>query len=232
MWRTQRIRKKSKAAKPSGRAAKKDSSKAPQVLDDGSEESKFQPRLRDTYRDRVVPALMKEFGYKNVMQVPKLGRIVLNVGMSEAIQNVKLLESAATELGTITGQKAVVTRAKKRSPGFKLRQGMPIGTKVTLRNRRMAEFFDRLVTLALPRIRDSAACLRKAFDGRGPYPLGLKEQLIFPEIHHDEVALDSRDGHHDRDYGLTNDEGKALAHPVGHGSWDVTMNEGVSLCRD
>ena len=159
--------KKAKGGKPAGRPAKKEGGKAPQAFDDGSEESKFQPRLRDTYRDRVVPALMKEFGYKNVMQVPKLERIVLNVGMSEAIQNVKLLESAATELGTITGQKAVVTRAKKAIAGFKLRQGMPIGTKVTLRNRRMYEFFDRLVTLALPRIRDFRGVSSRSLDGRG-----------------------------------------------------------------
>ena len=180
--------KKSKGGKPAGRPAKKESAKAPQVLDDGSEESKFNPRLRDMYRERVVPSLMKEFGYKNVMQVPKLERIVLNVGMSEATQNVKLLESAAHELGTITGQKPIITKAKKAIAGFKLRQGMPIGTKVTLRNRRMYEFFDRLVTLALPRIRDFRGVSPKAFDGRGNYTLGLKEQLIFPEIKYDEVA--------------------------------------------
>ena len=206
--------KKAKGGKPAGRSAKKDV-KAPQVLDDGSEESKFQPRLRDAYRDRVIPALMKEFGYKNVMQVPKLERIVLNVGMSEATQNVKLLESAATELGTITGQKAVVTRAKKAIAGFKLRQGMPIGTKVTLRNRRMYEFFDRLVTLALPRIRDFRGVSPKAFDGRGNYTLGLKEQLIFPEIQYDEVA-----SIHGMDITIvttarTNDEGKALLTQLG-----------------
>jgi large subunit ribosomal protein L5 len=206
--------KKAKGGKPAGRPAKKDV-KAPQVLDDGSEESKFQPRLRDAYRDRVIPALMKEFNYKNVMQVPKLERIVLNVGMSEATQNVKLLESAATELGTITGQKAVVTKAKKAIAGFKLRQGMPIGTKVTLRNRRMYEFFDRLVTLALPRIRDFRGVSPKAFDGRGNYTLGLKEQLIFPEIQYDEVA-----SIHGMDITIvttarTNDEGKALLTQLG-----------------
>ena len=201
--------------KAAGKPGKKETGKAPQVLDDGSEESKFQPRLRDAYRDRVVPALMKEFGYKNVMQVPKLERIVLNVGMSEAIQNVKLLESAATELGTITGQKAIVTKAKKAIAGFKLRQGMPIGTKVTLRNRRMYEFFDRLVTLALPRIRDFRGVSPKAFDGRGNYTLGLKEQLIFPEIQYDEVA-----SIHGMDITIvttarTNDEGKALLTQLG-----------------
>lgn len=201
--------------KPAGKPTKKEGGKAPQVFDDGSEESKFKPRLRDAYRERVVPALMKEFGYNNVMQVPKLERIVLNVGMSEAIQNVKLLESAATELGTITGQKAVVTRAKKAIAGFKLRQGMPIGTKVTLRNRRMYEFFDRLVTLALPRIRDFRGVSPKAFDGRGNYTLGLKEQLIFPEIQYDEVA-----SIHGMDITIvttarTNDEGKALLKQLG-----------------
>lgn len=207
--------KKSKGAKPAGRPGKKESAKAPQALDDGSEESKFKPRLRDMYRDRVVPALMKEFSYKNVMQVPKLDRIVLNVGMSEAIQNVKLLESAAGEMGTITGQKPVITRAKKAIAGFKLRQGMPIGAKVTLRNRRMYEFFDRLVTLALPRIRDFRGVSPKAFDGRGNYTLGLKEQLIFPEIHYDEVA-----SIHGMDITIvttarTNDEGKALLTQLG-----------------
>jgi len=207
--------KKGKGGKPAGRPSKKDGAKALQVLDDGSEESKFQPRLRDAYRERVVPALMKEFGYKNVMQVPKLDRIVLNVGMSEATQNVKLLEGAATELGTITGQRAVVTRAKKAIAGFKLRQGMPIGTKVTLRSRRMYEFFDRLVTLALPRIRDFRGVSPKAFDGRGNYTLGLKEQLIFPEIQYDEVA-----SIHGMDITIvttarTNDEGKALLTQLG-----------------
>ena len=207
--------KKSKGGKPAGRPAKKESAKAPQVLDDGSEESKFNPRLRDMYRERVVPALMKEFGYKNVMQVPKLERIVLNVGMSEATQNVKLLESAAHELGTITGQKPIITKAKKAIAGFKLRQGMPIGTKVTLRNRRMYEFFDRLVTLALPRIRDFRGVSPKAFDGRGNYTLGLKEQLIFPEIKYDEVA-----SIHGMDITIvttarTNDEGRALLKQLG-----------------
>lgn len=172
-------------SKPTDRKTSK--KEAPQ-LDQGSAESKFRPRLRDVYEQKVVPALMKEFGYKNVMQVPKLERVVLNVGMGEAIQNVKLLESAVTELSMITGQKPVVTRAKKAIAGFKLRQGLPIGAKVTLRSRRMYEFFDRLVALALPRIRDFRGISPKAFDGRGNYTLGLKEQLIFPEIKYDEVA--------------------------------------------
>lgn len=146
------------------------------------------PRLKSMYRERVVPAMMKEFSYKNTMQVPRLERVVLNVGMGEAIQNVKLLESAVAELMQVTGQKPVVTRAKKAIAGFKLRKGLPIGTKVTLRGNRMLEFFDRLVNVALPRIRDFRGVSTKAFDGRGNYTLGLKEQLTFPEIKYDDVA--------------------------------------------
>jgi len=146
------------------------------------------PRLKARYRDQVVPAMMKEFSYKNMMQVPRMERIVLNVGMGEALQNVKLLESAVTELTQVTGQKPVMTRAKKAIAGFKLRKGLPIGTKVTLRGNRMHEFFDRLVNVALPRIRDFRGVSTKAFDGRGNYTLGLKEQLTFPEIKYDDVA--------------------------------------------
>ena len=187
------------------------SGKAPKAHD----EPKITPRLRETYRNQIVPALMKEFGYKNPMQVPKVERVVLNVGMGEAIQNVKLLESAVTELGIITGQRPVVTKAKKAIAGFKLRQGMPIGAKVTLRNDRMYEFLDRLVTLALPRIRDFRGVSPKAFDGRGNYTLGLKEQLIFPEIQYDSVA-----SIHGMDITIvttasTNDEGKALLRHMG-----------------
>src|SRR6185295_15893022 len=189
---------------------KKEGASAPQAKDQGSEESKFNPRMREAYLQKVVPALMKEFGYGNLMQVPRLERIVLNVGMGEAIQNVKLLESASNELGIITGQKPVTTRAKKAIAGFKLRQGMPIGAKVTLRSRRMWEFLDRLISLALPRIRDFRGVSPKAFDGRGNYTLGLKEQLIFPEIEYDTVA-----SIHGMDITIvttarTNDEGKAL----------------------
>lgn len=185
------------------------------VAEELAGESTFVPRLRDIYRERVVPSLMKEFGFQNPMQVPRLDRIVLNVGMGEAIQNVKLLESAATELGVITGQKPIVTKARKAIAGFKLRQGMPIGAKVTLRNRRMYEFFDRLVTIALPRIRDFRGVSPKAFDGRGNYTLGLKEQLIFPEIEYDSVA-----SIHGMDITIvttarTNDEGKALLKHLG-----------------
>jgi large subunit ribosomal protein L5 len=194
---------------------KKEGATAPQAKDEGSEESKFNPRMREAYVQKVVPALMKEFGYKNIMQVPKLERIVLNVGMGEAIQNVKLLESAATELGLITGQKPLITKARKAIATFKLRQGMPIGTKVTLRSRRMWEFFDRLVTLSLPRIRDFRGVSPKSFDGRGNYTLGLKEQLIFPEIKYDEVA-----SIHGMDITIvttarTNDEGRALLKHLG-----------------
>jgi large subunit ribosomal protein L5 len=176
---------------------------------------KVPPRLKETYRQQVVPALMKEFGYKNPMQVPKVDRVVVNVGMGEAIQNVKLLEGATAELGVIFGQHPVVTKAKKAIAGFKLRQGMPIGSKVTLRSDRMYEFLDRLVSLALPRIRDFRGVSPKAFDGRGNYTLGLKEQLIFPEIKYDTVA-----SIHGMDITIvttakTNDEGKALLRLLG-----------------
>ncbi len=145
-------------------------------------------RLKVLYHQEVLPRMMKEFSFRNPMQVPRLERIVLNVGMGEAIQNVKLLDGAVAELALITGQKPVVTRAKKAIAGFKLRQGMPIGAKVTLRSSQMYEFLDRLVNVALPRIRDFRGVSPKAFDGRGNYTLGLKEQLTFPEIKYDDVA--------------------------------------------
>lgn len=146
------------------------------------------PRLRDLYRNEVVPRMMKEFSYANPMQVPRVERVVLNVGMGEAIQDVKLLDSAVAELALVTGQKPVVTRAKKAIAGFKVRQGMPIGAKVTLRGSRMYEFLDRLLNIGLPRIRDFRGVSPKAFDGRGNYTFGLKEQLTFPEIKYDNVA--------------------------------------------
>lgn len=148
----------------------------------------YVPRLKVLFREKVLPAMMKEFAYKNPMQVPRVERIVLNVGMGEAVQNAKLLESAAGELEQITGQKPVLTRAKKAIAGFKLREGIPIGVKVTLRGARMHEFMDRLVAVALPRIRDFRGISPKAFDGRGNYTLGLKEQLTFPEIKYDDIA--------------------------------------------
>jgi large subunit ribosomal protein L5 len=147
------------------------------------------PRLKEKYKDSVVPALMKEFGYQNVMQVPTVKKIVLNVGLGEAIANVKLLDSVQKELTMISGQKAVVTKAKKSIAGFKLRKGMPIGCMVTLRGDRMYEFLDRFISLALPRIRDFRGVPASAFDGRGNYSIGLKEQFLFPEIEYDKVEL-------------------------------------------
>lgn len=144
-------------------------------------------RLKDVYKEKVVPFLMKEFSYKNVMQVPKVTSVVINVGMGEAIQNIKLLDAAKNELALISGQAPVITRAKKSIAGFKLRQGMPIGCKVTLRGTRMYEFLDRLISTALPRIRDFQGLSANAFDGRGNYSMGVKEQIIFPEIDYDKV---------------------------------------------
>ncbi len=170
-------------------AASKKTSKSKNVSPSStSVPENYVPRLKTLYREIVMPAMMKEFGYKNPMQVPRIERIVLNVGMGEAVQNVKLLESAARELEQITGQKPVLTRAKKAIAGFKLREGLPIGVKVTLRGARMHEFMDRLVAVALPRIRDFRGISPKAFDGRGNYTLGLREQLTFPEIKYDDIA--------------------------------------------
>ena len=144
-------------------------------------------RLRTKYNDEIVEEMMKKFGYKNIMQVPKLDKIVINMGVGEAKDNAKVLEAAVKDLETISGQKAVVTRAKKSVANFKLREGMPIGCKVTLRGEKMYEFADRLINLALPRVRDFRGINPNAFDGRGNYALGLKEQLIFPEIEYDKV---------------------------------------------
>ena len=144
-------------------------------------------RLKETYLNDIVPEMMKKFEYKNIMQVPKLDKIVINMGVGEAKENAKVLDTAIKDLETITGQKAVVTRAKKSVANFKLREGMPIGCKVTLRGEKMYEFTDRLVNLALPRVRDFRGVNPDAFDGRGNYALGIKEQLIFPEIEYDKV---------------------------------------------
>jgi large subunit ribosomal protein L5 len=144
-------------------------------------------RLRTRYQEEVVPAMMKEFRYRNSMQVPRLEKITLNVGIGEATQNTKAVDSAVAELAAITGQKPVVTRAKKAIANFKLRQGVPIGCMVTLRRDRMYEFLDRLIHVALPRVRDFKGVSERAFDGRGNYSLGLREQIIFPEIHADKV---------------------------------------------
>jgi large subunit ribosomal protein L5 len=148
---------------------------------------RVEPRLRERYKKEIVPNLMKRFGYDNPMQVPKLRTIVVNMGLGEAVANPKLIEAAVAEVTAITGQKPVVTRAKKSIATFKLREGMPIGVKVTLRRERMWEFFDRLVNLALPRVRDFRGTSPKAFDGSGNYTLGLKEQIVFPEIDFDQV---------------------------------------------
>lgn len=145
------------------------------------------PRLRDLYREQVVPTLRKELGYENVMQVPRLEKIVVNIGMGEALQNVKALDAAVADLMTITGQKPIVTRARKSIASFKVRAGNPIGVKVTLRGNRMWDFLDRLVNVALPRQRDFRGISPDAFDGRGNYSLGLREQLIFPEIEYDKI---------------------------------------------
>lgn len=151
--------------------------------------SKKEPNyIKTKFSKEVTPALMSEFSFKSVMQVPRLEKIVINVGMGEAISNMKLLDEAAKELGMITGQKPVITKSKKSIAGFKLREGMPIGCKVTLRGERMYEFFHRLLHAALPRIRDFRGVSTKSFDGRGSYTLGVKEQLIFPEIKYDEIA--------------------------------------------
>lgn len=147
------------------------------------------PRLKEKYKKDIIPAMMKEFSYKNIMQAPKIQKVVLNVGLGEAITNIKLLDAAQKELAMITGQKAQVTKAKKSIATFKLRQGMPIGCKVTLRGDVMYEFLDRLISAALPRIRDFRGVSGKSFDGRGNYSLGIKEQIIFPEIDYDKVDM-------------------------------------------
>ena len=144
-------------------------------------------RLKEKYTNEIVPAMTKKFGYKNVMQVPKLDKIVINMGVGEAKDNAKVLEAAVKDLEIISGQKAVVTKAKKSVANFKLREGQSIGCKVTLRGERMYEFADRLINLALPRVRDFRGVNPNAFDGRGNYALGIKEQLIFPEIEYDKV---------------------------------------------
>ena len=145
-------------------------------------------RLKQRYTKEIAPAMGKEYGYKNVMAIPKLEKIVINIGLGEAIQNSKLLDNAADELGQIAGQRPVITRAKNSIASFKLRKGMPIGCSVTLRGERMFEFLDRLVNTALPRVRDFRGLSTKSFDGRGNYTLGLRDQLIFPEIDYARVS--------------------------------------------
>jgi large subunit ribosomal protein L5 len=145
------------------------------------------PRMKQKYLSEVIPQLVKDFGYKNLLQAPRIQKIVVNMGLGEAIQNIKVLDHASEELGLITGQKPIVTRAKKSISNFKLRAGMPIGCAVTLRRQRMYEFFDRLINIALPRVRDFRGISGKAFDGRGNYTLGIREQIIFPEINYDKI---------------------------------------------
>lgn len=145
------------------------------------------PNLKKLYQDEVAPALMQKFGYKSTMQIPRLDKIVVNVGCSEARENAKVLDAVVSDLTAITGQKAVITKAKKSVANFKLREGMPIGAKVTLRGNKMWEFLDRLFNVALPRVRDFRGISPNSFDGRGNYALGVKEQLIFPEIEYDKI---------------------------------------------
>ncbi len=172
-------------------------------------------RLKDKYKNEIVQNLMKDFSYKSIMQVPKIKSIVLNVGMGSATQDIKPLESAAKELATISGQNAVITRAKKSIAGFKLRENTPVGCKVTLRGNRMYDFLDKFISLALPRIRDFRGISAKSFDGRGNFAFGIKEQIIFPEINYDKIA-----SMHGMDIVIvtsanTNEEGKALLKYMG-----------------
>lgn len=147
------------------------------------------PRLKEKYTKEILPSIMKEFSYKSVMQVPRLEKVVVHVTLGEATQNIKLLDAAERELAAITGQKPLVTKSKKAIAGFKLKKGVPLGCKVTLRGERMYEFLDRLISLALPRIRDFKGLSGKSFDGKGNYTFGLKEQYIFPEIDYDKVEM-------------------------------------------
>jgi large subunit ribosomal protein L5 len=150
-------------------------------------DKKEKPRLLTKYEGELIPLLMKRFGYKNRMQVPRFTKITLNMGLGEAIQNAKILDSASKELGQIAGQKPIIRRARRSIANFKLREGMPIGCSVTLRRGRMWEFFDRLISFSLPRVRDFKGLSRKAFDGRGNYSLGIKEQIVFPEVNYDKI---------------------------------------------
>ncbi len=163
-------------------------SKKKTVPKEAEKEIKVKVRLAETYQNDVVPALMKKFDYKSLMQVPKINKIVVNMGVGEAVSDAKILEEAVKELETITGQKASIRKAKKAISNFKLREGVNIGAKVTLRRERMYEFMDRLINIALPRVRDFRGLSDKSFDGRGNYTLGVKEQIIFPEINVDRIV--------------------------------------------
>ncbi len=181
--------KKAEGDAPAPKREKKPKGQAAAVIEGGKAQASAPepPRLKVRYAKEIAPALRKQFGYKNVMQVPRLQKIVINMGLGESVQNPKIIESATAELAQITGQKPVVTRSKKAIANFKLRQGLAIGAMVTLRQDRMWEFFDRLVNLALPRVRDFKGISPKAFDGRGNYSLGMREQIVFPEIDYDKV---------------------------------------------
>jgi len=189
---------KGKGAKPAGKPAQdaKPAAKEPRKAKEAKKEGKpaekeaaptQPPRLQVEYRNAIVPKLMKQFGYKSVMQVPRVTKITLNMGVGEAVADKKILDNAVGDLQKLAGQKPVITKSRKSVAGFKIRDGYPIGTMVTLRNRRMYEFLDRLVTIALPRVRDFRGISAKAFDGRGNYNMGVKEQIIFPEIEYDKV---------------------------------------------
>lgn len=169
--------------------AEKKGEKAPKPEAKSPAAPKSPSRLRERYHREMVPALMKRFGFKNLFQVPRPVKVIINMGLGEAVGNIKVIDSAVGELATITGQRPVVTRAKKSEAGFKLRTGMPIGCKVTLRGDRMYEFLDRFLNIALPRIRDFRGVSPHSFDGRGNYALGVKEQIIFPEIKYDKVDM-------------------------------------------
>ncbi|MBN1945018.1 MAG: 50S ribosomal protein L5 [Bradymonadales bacterium] len=147
----------------------------------------MKPRLQQKYEEEIIPRLIKEFSYRNVMQVPRLAKITVNMGIGEASRDIKLLDSAVEEIKTITGQKPIITRARRSIAAFKLRAGMPIGVMVTLRRARMWEFLDRLLSIAMPRVRDFKGLSRKAFDGKGNYAMGIREQIIFPEIEYDQI---------------------------------------------
>jgi large subunit ribosomal protein L5 len=200
-------------AAPAKAKAAAEAKKEPKAVSPAVREKVPTPRLKERYQKDVVPALMKQFSYKNHMQVPRLVKVVLNMGMGEAIANAKALDHAVSELELITGQRPVITKAKKSIATFKLREGMPIGCMVTLRKERMFEFLDRFISAALPRIRDFKGIPSKSFDGRGNYSLGIKEQVIFPEI-----EIDKIDSIHGMDIVIvttakTDEEGRAL---LGH----------------
>ncbi len=203
------------SAKPKAKEAAAEKEAATAAPRPKAAEPKLVPRLKERYEKTVVPALMKQFNYKNVMQVPRLVKIVLNMGMGEAITNAKALDHAVDEMARISGQRPVITRAKKSIATFKLREGMPIGCMVTLRRERMYEFLDRFLSAALPRIRDFKGVPTKSFDGRGNYSIGIKEQVIFPEI-----ELDKIESIHGLDISIvttakTDEEGRALLSHLG-----------------